>query len=465
MCFIAVVSSFYRSMSVASSAPPPFTSTSPVSPHLYQDALMSVLRFLDLADLVPVLAVSREWRSSVLHLPPIHSTMLWDNDHGTLAFERYRSDELTPDEASRARLAFGLLSSNSPLLKHIASLHLYAKKNLLTVAVSSSLTHLRTLSFVLSEVAPDQPSFAHNLVFPAGLTFLYLEFASRYMMHVELETFPLLRSCTRLRTMELDIRDYDAALPLHLLGATELPSLRSLSMRVHCWFRCSINRRHLQAFGTYTQLDHFVAMGQMSSVLVPALLNSGSKLRWQSVTTEDDAAWIMQPDCLQYLPTLTALHTQWEGPDLAWLKSLPLLRTLALGFGTAEDEFRDPVLLVTGLQACPQITSLAFAERCPFESKHLAAIVEAMHELAELRLTELRSLHSLDFLAAGKLHTTLRLLYLQGMSLPASEESHLRGLRALHRLDVGTALAIDKQTKKAYAVPSSLFPLLESVNV
>ena len=82
---------------------------------LYRHALESMFAMLELGDLTQILAVSRDWAAAVRSMAPIHAT---------IARDEYRSDwegkEFRPLPPI-ARIA------GSPLLRHVAALHIGAR--------------------------------------------------------------------------------------------------------------------------------------------------------------------------------------------------------------------------------------------------------------------------------------------------------------------------------------------------
>lgn len=447
-------------MSIAPSGSP----RCPGPPRLYQDAIVSVMRFLHLKELAVAAAVQRDWNAAVVVMPPRHFELLCATCTGNTGTEA--------QELKLARPATELVASRSPLLKHVAALHLHAMHNVLDSESASKLIHLRLLTFVVP-----LPLVPLPLVFPPNLSHLCLRFQRPSMGIIVLDegenmrqTLTALQHCKQLHTLELDVRRYDQRLPLRLLSAEHLPSLRSLTMRIRVWFRATLTASHIADIGRFTQLDHFLfvdAEDNQAGLLNGEFLNEQTTVRWKSASTHvSPIALIDEWDRIRFLPSLTALHGSWIGPNLDWLLFLPLLRVLDLSFfsisADAAEALRECEPLMPGLLSCVHLTELTLMDNCPLRSDHLARVMGVMPLLTTLRLFDHATLDSLSFLSAGQLPSTLRRLELHRCRhLAPAEETHIRCLRALRSLDLTDSMQLSAATVSRSQPPSTILPQLE----
>lgn len=216
------------------------------------------------------------------------------------------------------------------------------------------------------------------------------------------------------------------------------PLLRSLQLEsLDC---CDLTDARIGELRALTQLEVFEADHEVARILRAAHPQplQWRTLRWLCVDEES-------APLLTTLPALTDLNVcELRLTHLEFLLSLQHLSALCLDPSSSN---ASAAALVSGLQRCPQLTSLALLNSNRLHAEHLAAVLERLPLLSSLILYKVASVASLSFLSAGRLWHTLTLLHVDtlcrdiwtALQFQPEDLAHINGLRSLQSLELHTA--------------------------
>ncbi len=408
-------------------------SVSPVS-MLYSHALESIFAFCVLTELAALLAVSRDWRSSVLKMRPIE---------GRLCIVSHLIKQMCA----------------SPLRRHVIGITQHVATDRIGRGafklLSKKMPHLQSLQFAASCSGPDA------LLIPA-----------------------------RLRELSLTMNksDFDSPLILEatLAQIVRLPELTALTFSSACtvW---NVSIAPLLAMAQLRKLDlndAFVSsdtvavlrqLGQLHKLLPPynlfwsVILAPGHRLQLRGF---NDSNGMSQEDCdtLATLPSLTrVVLDRCDCTHFDCLTSLPQLQNLELSFIGSQQV--DSPRVVAALRQCTQLTELSAASLFPWHivftsEQQLREVVQSLPLLRSLSLIGCTNIPSLSFLTSGPIASTLTDLRLSIFEprLPVAELHHIEQLRALERIELIDVFerALTPAENALYTPPSHLMPLLRS---
>ena len=199
----------------------PYTHVSPAM-RLYTHALESIFAMLELSDLSRVVCVSREWSAAVRSMKPIHASIERDT---------WSSSWHSVERVFRPLCAIKRIVA-SPLLRHVASIHIRATNAVMTPLNNKSLALLAQNAPYLTSLwcdltlTPNKP-----LIMPGKLTSMELRLPGEYtdtQINSVLTTVAALPSLSHLA---LWIADFIHTTSVELRHLAACPSLTDLTLK------------------------------------------------------------------------------------------------------------------------------------------------------------------------------------------------------------------------------------------
>ena len=396
---------------------------------LYRHALESIFGFLSLAELSPVLVVSRSWCVAVGSMRFIDAAI----------YKLRAARPLVELCASQLACHIGTLGSEYNLIA-LSQEGLYL--------LGFRMSGLHSLHYRL-------PSpLAGPLIFPPSLTELTIrpsDNASAQEVDLAMAAIGRLSKLATLRLWSADETVWTFAA---LRRSTQLQKLA-------CSWDGALTPEQADDLRAIPNLTHLDAV--VNAAEIRLLLRAPHQLRWTKLTTtrhlDAESAGL-----LASLPSLTKLSVYVER-DVAFLNSTPNLRTLGL-FNFARGRaiaIPSPEHMIAGLGLRSQLTQLSIWD-CKLTAAHVGALLSRMPALTQLKLHKLR-LESLSFLSSPPLARTLIDLTLskcRHAQLRASELHHLFSLQQLTDLDIRDCFSerLDSLTLREFEVPSVRLPKL-----
>ena len=427
-----------------------------VSPAMRVDrhALESIFAMLQMQDLIQTLAVSRLWATAVRSMKPILARI--ERDYGV----SFREQNAFRPLASISSIAA------SPLLRHIAALHVRGKIGLCTPLDNASLG-------LLVQHAPNLTSLWCNLtltpnvppVLPVKLTILDLQLGDDCIWTAATDKFtdaevngvltalaalPSL-SCIRLRLCAFQ---REASVEWSILAAS--PSLTDLTL--YTAQGNAPNLSHTQVDQIRLSLGHLQRfnLGWIHPDILGRFLQPPVTARWRDVGQL--SCYERTGDLLLTLPTLTKLDLKYmeDTANVDFLAQLPLLTVLSLSCSPLDYHVD---ALSASLAACTGLTELSLS--CGFDSAHWSALFNKLPMIRKLSIDSRGRLETLRCFAAGPITQSLEDLTIRG-ELPPSELSHLSGLRRLRTLHLEHRFSsrLDDATIDSVSPPTPLLPAL-----
>ena len=406
-------------------APPPLVI--PPSPivRLYQDALQSVFKFLNLRELSRVMRTSRSWHAAVVQMPSAGFSV-------TCKPVRFR------------RLCSSVLS------KHVSGLSGTAE--LRFKAVSTLALSMPQLTSLNCSVFPSLPNEVIRL--PHRLQTLDLNLGK----HTAAGINAIIKGVCPLKAMtklKLTFQAVTPAINFEPLAAVE--SLQHLHLDVTSSVS-ELSDAQVEQLRALPRL-HWMAVENLSSLSLSRLLRTPHDLQWQqiqSVTTVDAVA----SAALSGLPTLHSLFTE-SCEDIGFLTHLVQLRALDLNtLDWPETVTADAV--VGGLSCCTQLTDLTLA--APLNGHHLSVLLPRLPRLTALRLLFMDELESLECLSSDPIVHQLRSLQLTCcQNLDSVELLHVHRLKVLESLSISQSFLdpLGNLEIHLFTPPSILIPTLK----
>jgi hypothetical protein len=397
------------SRSVSASASPPAPSAAAI---LYTHALECIFAFSELRGLAQLSQVCHRWQTAVLSMAPCSLRI----DISKLTYTD--AVRITSSRMSRhvAHLEDG---SVEPHTMHLFALHM---------------PHLRSLRVTLEGESP--VDFA-ALLFPPQLRDLFLDISvneSAAALHSTLDVMS--RQLVHLQSLIIYCFHCEFVSFVPLIRFTQL---RRLDMR-HVGPPSDVQMHQLRML---SQVDAFLPP---SDTPLRDLLAPGHVLKLSGI---GPLYSIVQQDCdaLITLPSLTSLKlVSTLCTNIDFVRSLPLMSKLMF----SPNRYSQPEWprIATALNYCVHLTELGLFE-CGLTTDQLEECLTHMPLLRVLILTNLYRLlriHSLSFLRAGTLSTTLQTLSLKSCSshtsrLPFKELRHVGSLHGLKKLYIQSILA------------------------
>ena len=336
---------------------------------IYEDAIGSILSMLQWKDLIPILAVSREWSAAVRSMPPINAS----RSCGPLSEE---------DEDGRPLIE---IMAASPLLRHLAELKVFG---------ACHSWHDSQFLAPLAEYAPNLTSLRCSIlpkdlvVLPAKLSSLHLRLGGEYTdeeINDVLTAVAALPSLSRFgfQSSAFDPyeRDSESAVDFSLLGACSTLSDLALETTNDDPFGIGepfpLTDTQVEQIRSSLGHLHRFDVGPMSSADLARFLRPPTSVRWQHIGevigTEDTGELLLR------LPTLTTLKfSSDEDTRVDFLPKLPHLTLLDL---ECEMDAASARALFVSLRLCTGLAELRLTQpnrACGFNSAQRKAQVAGM---------------------------------------------------------------------------------------
>lgn len=399
---------------------------------LYRDVLQVAFRFLPLAALASVVAVSHRWSEAAAHMSGIGgSAQPRSVQHRAAILDSrlvHHVAALTEPEPMSADYLSQLADRASSLISLQCALKLSASPSLVRFP-----PRLRSLTLTLPLVdSVVVPCAVEGLAALPHLRRLHLK-AGQSLSDVSLD---FLRRLPQLEDLSLS-HAYGSPLDLqsaHMDVLRHLPALTLVDLRVNMSEELV---RHL-----------------VRPALPPSL--RGWKTLSSSTFAVDRLAVY-----LQRLPSLTQLRA-WRFDSIFVLSSWPQLTLLYLDLAICTSTTAE---IVAALQRCTLLTRLEIDDGQLLSNEELAAVLPVLPALRSLRLGWMRQLTGLSSLALVPHLTDLELTYCRHPSLLSSELRHLHGLVQLTSLYINETCvrtAGDEADVALLQPPSSVLPKLNT---
>ena len=415
---------------------------------IYRHALESVLGMLPLADLLPVVAVSREWSSAVRSMATILAPL--ERDEYALLREGREFRSLPPI----ARLV------GSPLLHQLAAIHIKHADGSFTPLTNAALA-------LLARHAPNLQSLWCTLVLapldplllPATLQSLHLRLSGKYASAVSNGVLTALCAVPSLSRLCLGLKLASFAdrscVDLRLLAAC--PSLTDLTLT-------GLRGGHPRVSGEQidqirSSLGHLrrVDVKWMNADLQARFLQQSVTARWQDIGLV--VGYERTGELLLRLPITTLqLRYHHDTSHLGFLPQLPLLTALRL---TDYHSGACAGALLASLSQCPGLTALDLSHSfvLRFDTAQSCALFANLPSIKQLSMDQ--GIQTLRCFAAGPITHSLEELSIGEVWL--SELAHLCCLRRLRTLHLRRP-CLDGAAVASLFPPTPLLPALTKLS-
>ena len=426
----------------------------PISPamRIYRHALEAIFELLNLQDLIPILAVSRDWSAAVKCMRPVNASIA--RDEWRSIFEKKVFRPVFPNASLVA----------SPLLRHLAALHIthahsgvvWTELDNASLAVlAQHAPNLRSLWCKLA-LRPNEP-----LILPAKLQSLQLQLDHTHTVPeindvlTALVALPLLsRLCLRASAFE-DESDVELS---RLEACPSLSELAIANLRGSAPMLSGPQVKQIRS-----SLGHLqrINVGWMDSGLLARFLLPPVTARWRDIGFVE--ADVRTGELLLRLPSLTKLDlglcSDDGGTCVDLLPQLLQLTSLKLDCNKDGAWAVSADALLASLARCTGLSELDLS--CGFNSAHWSALFAKLTKITKLTIRR-GDLESLQCFAAGPITHSLEELTLSGTELPPSEFPHLYGLRRLRVLHLESCFSalMDDDTIQSFSPPTPRMPAL-----
>ena len=422
---------------------------SPAS-RLYRHALEAILGMLTLDELIRILAVSRDWSAAVRSMKTINAVIHWDGSRpppGRVIIRRFPPIE---------RLV------GSPLLRHLATIHVSQTRGLFTSLDNASLGLLAQLAPNLTSLwceltlTPNEP-----LILPANLQSLRLEMFGKYTASAINGVLSSLASLPSLSRLTLDLQAFRRKTPFALSLLAASSSLSDLTLEsTPDSLPSSVSPKLTSAQVDQIRMSlghlHHVSIFElMDTDRLAGLLQLPVTARWQDIGHV--AGEPRTGELLLRLPSLTKLvliYTR-TAAHVDFLPQLTRLTALDLDcFDSGGNSVVPADAVFSALLRCIGLTELLL--RCGFNSAQWSAL------LAKLPLKKLMLVgEQIDTLRSFEAGHSLQDLSVRELLVSSpSDLSHLSGLRRLRTLELYTPKRVEDTVFDILAPPTSLLPAL-----